>query len=87
MGATPDVRVYAQGLPLIGVDPAYQGRGYGGAMMSHALEHCDREGVPAYLESTNPRNVSLNERHGFATVGKVQVGSSPTFIAMVRPAR
>jgi len=74
-------------LPAIGVDPAYQGRGYGGALMSYALERCDREGVPAYLESSNPRNISLYKRHGFATVGQVQVGSSPTIVPMVRPAR
>src|SRR5262245_9669644 len=30
-------------LPLIGVDPAHQGKGLGGALMSHALERCDRD--------------------------------------------
>src|SRR5918992_4414533 len=39
-------------LPLIGVDPAHQGKGYGDALMSRALARCDRDGVPAYLEST-----------------------------------
>jgi GNAT superfamily N-acetyltransferase len=46
-------------LPLIGVDPTRQSRGYGSALMRHALAACDRDERPAYLESTNPRNIAL----------------------------
>jgi GNAT superfamily N-acetyltransferase len=74
-------------LPLIGVDPAYQGRGYGSALLRHALEQCDRAGQSAYLESSNPRNIPLYERHGFETMGTIQVGSSPTLVPMLRRAR
>ena len=74
-------------LPLIGVDPVQQGRGQGGALLRHALERCDREGMPAYLESSNPRNVPLYERHGFESIGRIQAGSSPTVIPMLRRAR
>lgn len=74
-------------LPMIGVDPARHGRGYGGALMIHALQRCDREHAPAYLESTNPRNVSLYERHGFQALGRVQVGAAPPFVPMLRAAR
>ena len=55
-------------LPLIGVDPARQGKGLGGALLRHQLAICDRDGAPAYLESSNPRNISLYERHGFAAL-------------------
>ena len=74
-------------LPLIGVDPAYQGKGHGDALMSYALERCDRDKLPAYLESTNPRNISLYRRHGFEALGKIQVGSSPTLVPMLRRSR
>jgi GNAT superfamily N-acetyltransferase len=74
-------------LPLIGVDPVRQGRGHGGALLRHALERCDRERMPAYLESSNPRNVPLYERHGFESIGRIQAGSSPTVIPMLRRAR
>ncbi len=74
-------------LPLIGVDPAHQGKGLGDALMSYALDRCDRERVPAYLESSNPRNVSLYRRHGFEPVGTIQAGSSPTLVPMVRRPR
>jgi ribosomal protein S18 acetylase RimI-like enzyme len=74
-------------LPLIGVDPAQQGRGHGDALMRYALERCDRDKQPAYLESTNPRNISLYRRHGFESVGAIQAGSSPTLVPMVRAPR
>ena len=74
-------------LPLIGVDPAHQGRGIGDALMSYALDRCDRERAPAYLESSNPRNVSFYRRHGFDPVGTIQAGSSPTLVPMVRRPR
>ncbi|HKX84367.1 MAG TPA: GNAT family N-acetyltransferase, partial [Pyrinomonadaceae bacterium] len=46
-------------LPMIGVDPSQQGNGVGSALMEYALVSCDREGLPAYLESSNPENISL----------------------------
>ena len=71
-------------LPLIGVDPTWQGRGLGAALLQHTLARCDREGIPAYLESSNPRNISLYERHGFAVVGTIQAASSPPLYPMLR---
>ncbi|MFN7933004.1 MAG: GNAT family N-acetyltransferase [Bryobacteraceae bacterium] len=71
-------------LPLIGVDFPWQNRGLGAALLRHALEQCDRDGLPAYLESSNPRNVTLYERHGFERVGEIRVGSSPPITPMVR---
>jgi len=74
-------------LPLIGVDPAFRGKGYGGALMAFAMQQCDRDHVPAYLESSNPRNVSLYQRHGFEALGTIQVGSSPPIVPMLRSSR
>jgi ribosomal protein S18 acetylase RimI-like enzyme len=74
-------------LPLIGVDPASQGHGLGGALMRHATERCDRDGLPAYLESSNPRNISLYERNGFEVIGRIQAGSSPVMTPMYRRPR
>ena len=74
-------------LPLIGVDPSHQARGYGALLMKHALERCDREKKVAYLESSNPRNLSLYIRHGFEIVGTIQAGDSPPLFPMVRKSR
>lgn len=74
-------------LPLIGVDPAHQGAGVGAALMTEALRVIDRDHAIAYLESSNPRNISLYERHGFEVIGEIQSGSSPTVRPMLRKAR
>jgi ribosomal protein S18 acetylase RimI-like enzyme len=74
-------------LPLIGVDPARQGRGVGSALMRHALAACDRDRLPAYLESSNPANIPLYERHGFERLGAIQSGESPTVVPMLRRPR
>jgi ribosomal protein S18 acetylase RimI-like enzyme len=71
-------------LPLIGVDPARQGQRLGDRLMAYALARCDADGVPAYLESSNPRNIPFYQRHGFEALGKIQVGSSPTLVPMLR---
>ncbi len=74
-------------LPLIGVDPVLQGRGIGSVLMRHALERADADGVPAYLESSNPRNIPLYEQHGFEVIRTIQVGSAPPVVPMMRRPR
>jgi ribosomal protein S18 acetylase RimI-like enzyme len=74
-------------LPFIGIDPCQQGKGYGAALMKHALDPCDRDRKLAYLESSNPKNIPLYERHGFEVLGTVQVGASPPVVPMLRKPR
>ncbi len=74
-------------LPLIATDPSCLGRGLGGALMAHACARIDEEGKPAYLESSNPRNVSLYQRHGFEVMGEIRSGAAPVVIPMYRAAR
>lgn len=74
-------------LPLIGVDPARHRNGYGAALLQDTLRRCDRDHVAAYLESTNPANITLYQRHGFELQGTIQVGSAPPLFPMLRPAR
>ena len=52
-------------LEVLAADLERQGRGIGSACMRPILERADAEGRPAYLESSNERNVPLYERHGF----------------------
>jgi len=73
-------------LPLIAADPRWIGQGLGALLMQHALRRCDEEGIAAYLESSNPRNISLYERHGFEIIGEIQHGCSPTMTPMLRRA-
>lgn len=71
-------------LPIVGVDPALQGRGLGASLLRPVLAECDRARLPAYLESTNPRNRPLYERHGFHAVGEIRVEDFPPIVPMLR---
>ena len=68
-------------------EPPFQGRGLGAALLTHTLKQCDEGGHVAYLESGNPRNLSLYERHGFEAIGEIRIGECPAIYPMVRPAR
>ena len=74
-------------LSLIGVEALHRNKGCGAALLQEGLRRCDREHRPAYLWSSNPLNTSLYERHGFVSVGTIQVGWSPSIFPMLRQAR
>ena len=74
-------------LPMIAVDPAWQSKGLGSALLKQSTARCDRDGLRAYLESSNPRNVGLYERHGFVPLAEVQAGDVPPFTPMIRDPR
>jgi GNAT superfamily N-acetyltransferase len=57
-------------LSLLGSDPARRGNGYGMALLDHTLAQIDAEGMPAYLESSNPDNDARYERRGFRRFGE-----------------
>jgi ribosomal protein S18 acetylase RimI-like enzyme len=64
-------------LPTIGVRPDRQGRGLGSALLRPGLQYADAAGLPAYLESSSPRNVALYERHGFAVTAEHTLPGGP----------
>lgn len=74
-------------LAMIGADPCRQGRGLGSAVLKEGLRRCDADGLPAYLESSNPANIPLYERHGFEVVGLIQPGDFPPLVPMLRRPR
>ena len=71
-------------LQFLGVLPERQGAGLGGALMAPILKHCDRHGVPAYLEATSDRNRALYERHGFRARGDIPLPGGPALWRMWR---
>ena len=74
-------------LPLIGIDPFTQGRGLGTDLMSYGLIACDRDRMPAYLDSTHPRNIPFYERFGFELLGSIEIGGHPPVYPMLRRPR
>jgi ribosomal protein S18 acetylase RimI-like enzyme len=60
---------------VLGTSTAHQSQGLGSALISHVLDQCDRQGLGAYLESSNIRNVPFYERHGFKVLSEVKVSN------------
>jgi GNAT superfamily N-acetyltransferase len=56
-------------LSLLATHPDHRGHGVGQALLAADLTAWDRQGVPTYLESTNPANDHRYERAGFRPVG------------------
>jgi ribosomal protein S18 acetylase RimI-like enzyme len=74
-------------LAVLGVDPPLQGDGVGSALLEPGLELCDREALPAYLETATERNVAFYARHGFRVTGEVALPQGPTVWTMWREPR
>jgi len=74
-------------LSWFGVARSLHGRGLGALLMRHCLGVVDASGLPAYLETPNPRTVPFYERAGFAVTGVAQAGRCPPITQMHRAAR
>ena len=68
----------------LGVDPRGQGRGLGMDLVAPMLKRCDDEGMPAYLESSNPRNLTFYGRIGFQSIGEASAPGGPSLTLMLR---
>jgi GNAT superfamily N-acetyltransferase len=74
-------------LNVVSTLPSRQSQGLGATVLRPVLERCDAEGIPAYLESSNRRNVSLYLRHGFVETGEIQLPDGPSLTPMWREPR
>jgi len=74
-------------LAFVGTRPEGRGRGLASRLIAVVTDRCDAEGIPAYLESSDPANVPLYERHGFAVTGEVDIEGGPTIPLMWREPR
>jgi ribosomal protein S18 acetylase RimI-like enzyme len=74
-------------LMAIGTRPGLQSRGLGSKLLRAALDRCDAEGMPAYLEATTTRSQALYERHGFVTFAPLVLPGGPTLYRMWRESR
>jgi GNAT superfamily N-acetyltransferase len=61
-------------LSFLGVDPPWQGRGLGGALLAPVLGRCDHDGMAAYLEASTMRSRALYERNGFTVTEEFKLG-------------
>jgi len=75
-------------LSLLATRPEHRGKGSGQRLLADDLARFDADGVPAFLESTNPANDHRYERAGFRRVGGFEaVIDRAPISTMWRPAR
>ena len=75
-------------LNVIATLPSHQGRGLGARALRPMVERFDAAGEPAYLESSNPRNMTLYRRHGFEELGDpIDLPDGPSLYPMWREPR
>lgn len=60
-------------LAVLGTEPARQGEGIGSALLAPVLDRCDRDWIPAYLESSKESNVAFYRRLGFEVTGTIDL--------------
>ncbi|HEX2052775.1 MAG TPA: GNAT family N-acetyltransferase [Actinomycetota bacterium] len=74
-------------LEALGIRPEAQRRGLGSRLLQPVLERADSEGLPCYLETSDPANVAFYERFGFEVVRQVPlIPDGPPHVAMRRAA-
>lgn len=65
----------------------YKGKGIGATLMKHGTRLLDENGYLGYLESSNPKNISLYERHGFEIMDEIRIGTVPVVTPTIRERR
>lgn len=75
-------------LGVLAADLDRQGQGLGSALLRAGLAIVDEAGAPAYLESSNVKNVPLYERFGFQVTRELAPApDAPPVYFMWRPSR
>lgn len=88
-GTPPDAETSVH---TIGVDPLWQGKGVGTALLRTLLSIADEQWAPVYLEvrTDNERAIGMYEAHGFVRLGlrkRYYQPSNADAYTMGRPAR
>ena len=71
-------------LEVLSIAPEHQRRGHGSALLRPVLERCDRNGVPAYLETNREANLPYYRRFGFELTERIALPDSPPLWLMWR---
>jgi ribosomal protein S18 acetylase RimI-like enzyme len=78
----PDPHCY---LFFLGVDPAFQGKGFASRLLAPVLISLERKGIDCYLNTQNERNVPLYQHFGFRVVDReILPGTNIVHTGMLR---
>ncbi|MGB6300947.1 MAG: GNAT family N-acetyltransferase [Rivularia sp. (in: cyanobacteria)] len=83
MGEYEPERTHCEVL-FIGLKPEARGKGIGKHLIKPVLNHADTKQVGCYLVSSNSRNISFYERHGFQKYCPIEISDSYSMTGMWR---
>jgi hypothetical protein len=64
----------------LGVDPTFQGHGFGGQLVRTVLQRARAQRLPCYLDTENPRNVAFYRRYGFRQAREAVISGSDVHV-------
>lgn len=71
-------------LAVLGTDPSARRSGLASAVLEPVLARCDRERMPAYLESSKATNIPFYNKHGFEVIDELVIPGGPSLWPMIR---
>jgi GNAT superfamily N-acetyltransferase len=72
-------------LSIVGIKPEFQGKGLGAQLINEVLKETDELGLPTYLETFTPRNISFYNRLGYEmTASFLEPLTNATYWVLVR---
>lgn len=71
-------------LAVLGTDPTAQRSGLASTILQPVLDRCDRDRLPAYLESSKASNIPFYNKHGFEVVDELCIPGGPSLWPMIR---
>jgi GNAT superfamily N-acetyltransferase len=75
-------------LGIVATHDDHRGHGLAERLLAENLQQIDAEHMPAYLESSNPRNLNRYMRLGFEPIGEIEIPDGrPAVTTMWRPER
>jgi ribosomal protein S18 acetylase RimI-like enzyme len=74
-------------LMSLGTLPSMQGKGIGSALLKPVLDICDKDNIPACLETSDEKNIRFYQKHGFTVKQEIIIpyGGPITWIMTREP--
>jgi ribosomal protein S18 acetylase RimI-like enzyme len=69
---------------FLGLKPSARGKGIGQDLLKSVLDYADKNQHPCYLVSSNSRNISFYERHGFEKYCPIKISDTYSMTGMWR---